>query len=127
VGTLALVVLLATLGCSSKGGQAPRTTVTELAEAAADASYEGQTAVAAETLERALRLAPTDATLWHRLARVRLTEGRPDLAESLARKSMSLAPDDGALTRANWSLIADSREARGDVPGAEVARAEAKR
>jgi len=120
----ALLVVLA--GCTSSKGAGSVDPVTALEESAGDAAHEGQADAAAETLERAIRLDPTSAGLWLRLARVRLQEGRADQAESLARKSMSLAPGDEDLHRASWLLIAEAREARGDVTGAAEAREKAR-
>lgn len=125
IGLVTLTFLL-TAGCTSSKQGGPGDPVSTLEEAAGDAAHEGQVDAAAETLERALRLEPANATLWHRLARVRLQEGRPGQAESLARKSLSLAPGDDDLRRANWELIARSRDARGDVEGAEKARQSAR-
>ncbi|NIW86315.1 MAG: tetratricopeptide repeat protein [Gammaproteobacteria bacterium] len=73
---------------------------------------------AAALLERALRIEPRNAGLWHRLARVRLQQERLHLAESLALKSNSLAGGDPALQGQNWRLIARARRAAGDVEGA---------
>lgn len=73
---------------------------------------------AAALLERALRIEPRDAELWHRLARIRLQQERLHLAESLALKSNSLAGADRALQARNWRLIAHARRAAGDVEGA---------
>jgi tetratricopeptide (TPR) repeat protein len=64
---------------------------------------------AAELLERALRIEPRNAQLWHRLAKIRLQQGRYGMAESLAQKSNALARDDEALKRLNAELIAAAR------------------
>ena len=61
---------------------------------------------AAVTLERALRIEPRNAFLWHRLAVVRLEQGQPRMALDLARKSNTLAGGDEALKRSNRQLIA---------------------
>ncbi len=65
---------------------------------------------AAALLERALRIEPRNAQLWHRLAKIRLQQGRYAMAESLAQKSNSLAKkDDEALKRRNAELIEIAR------------------
>jgi tetratricopeptide (TPR) repeat protein len=68
---------------------------------------------AAALLERALRIEPRNAQLWHRLAKVRLQQGRYAMAESLAQKSNALAKDDEALKRRNTELIEIARRAVG--------------
>ena len=64
---------------------------------------------AAALLERALRLEPRNAWLWHRLAKIRLQQGRYGMAESLAQKSNALARDDEALKQQNAELIENAR------------------
>ncbi len=49
---------------------------------------------AAATLERALRIAPNDATLWLRLAEINQMLGKSEQAKSMANKALSLAPSD---------------------------------
>ncbi|HEC18338.1 MAG TPA: tetratricopeptide repeat protein [Gammaproteobacteria bacterium] len=66
---------------------------------------------AAALLERALRIEPRNAGLWHRLALVRFRQGRYAMAESLAQKSTALAGDDEALKRRNAELIEMARRA----------------
>jgi Tfp pilus assembly protein PilF len=64
---------------------------------------------AAALLERALRIEPRNAQLWHRLAQVRLQQGQYHLAESLARKSNALARDDIQLQEKNTRLLKQAR------------------
>ncbi len=71
----------------------------------------GQWEQAAALLERALRIEPRNAWLWHHLATVRLRQGRYAQAVSLANKSSSLAPGDAALQAKNRRLIEEAREA----------------
>jgi tetratricopeptide (TPR) repeat protein len=59
----------------------------------------------AALLERALRIEPRNAYLWHRLAKIRLQQGRYGMAESLAEKSNALAKDNDELKRRNAELI----------------------
>lgn len=68
---------------------------------------------AAASLERALRIEPRNGWLWHRLAQIRLDQGRNDLAANLARKSNSLAGGDQELIRKNNELIRRASMDRG--------------
>jgi cytochrome c-type biogenesis protein CcmH/NrfG len=74
------------------------------------------------SLERALRISPDDAVLWHELAQVRMAQRQYDGVVQLAAKSNALAnPQDASLRRSNWRLIAQARRAQGDVAGARDA------
>jgi cytochrome c-type biogenesis protein CcmH/NrfG len=64
---------------------------------------------AAALLERALRIEPRNAFLWHRLAKIRLQQGRYAMAESLAQKSNALAGDNKTLKQRNAELIEAAR------------------
>ena len=64
---------------------------------------------AAALLERALRIEPRNAQLWHRLAQVRLQQGQYHLAESLALKTSALARDDAQLQEKNNRLLKQAR------------------
>lgn len=64
---------------------------------------------AAALLERALRIEPRNAYLWHRLANIRLQQGRYGMAESLAEKSNSLVTEDETLRQRNAELIETAR------------------
>lgn len=86
----------------------------------------GQPESAAASIERALRIAPTDPVLWHRLARIRLRQGQWDQAEALARKSLSLSAGAAELSSLNWMVIASARSALGDEAGARLARQKAR-
>ncbi|GAB6067409.1 hypothetical protein JCM13664_07270 [Methylothermus subterraneus] len=82
---------------------------------------------AAARLERALRIQPQNAELWHSLAQIRLEQHQPRLAEELAKKSISLAGGAREILRRNWQLIAEARRISGDLPGARLAEQEAGR
>lgn len=82
---------------------------------------------AAAALERAIRIQPSNAVLWQKLAEVRLQQHQPGLAEELAKKSNSLAKGNAALKRKNWAIIADARRKKGDAEGAADADAKAGR
>ncbi|MDN5862614.1 MAG: hypothetical protein L0H19_04110 [Salinisphaera sp.] len=76
---------------------------------------------ASALVERALDLEPRNAFIYHRLASIRIEQGKPQQAEALARKSNSLAVDNPYLQTQNWSLIAKARRIRGDGVGAAAA------
>jgi tetratricopeptide (TPR) repeat protein len=67
---------------------------------------------AAATLERALRIEPDNPLVWIELGRVRMGESNFDQAESLGRKSLTLATGDPAAQAAAWRLIGDASRAR---------------
>jgi Tfp pilus assembly protein PilF len=78
----------------------------------------GDTAQAAATLERALRIEPDNPLVWIELGRARLAENNPAQADAMARKALALATGDPAAQSSAWHLIADARRARGDNDGA---------
>ncbi|HRD65312.1 MAG TPA: tetratricopeptide repeat protein [Candidatus Competibacter sp.] len=80
---------------------------------------------AGAALERALRIEPRNAGIWHDLAQIRLHQGQYQQAESLASKSNNLAGGNRALQSRNWKLIGSARKAAGNAPGAEEAEAHA--
>jgi len=85
----------------------------------------GNDALAAATLERALRIEPDQPLLWLELAKVRQEEGNAAQAENLARKALSMAVGDGATQAAAWRVIAQSYRVRGRNPEAREAEAKA--
>ncbi|MGF1643922.1 MAG: tetratricopeptide repeat protein [Thiotrichales bacterium] len=82
---------------------------------------------ASSSVERGLRVAPRDAHLWQRLARIRLQQGRYQQAEEMAKKSTSLAQGNRGLVAQNWLLIGEARGRMGDTSGAAEARDRATR
>lgn len=80
---------------------------------------------AGAALERALRIEPRNAGIWHDLAQIRLHQGQYQQAESLASKSNNLAGGNRSLQSRNWKVIASSRRAAGNIAGAEEAEARA--
>ncbi len=105
---------------------APKRAVAVLTRRAEDQRRQGDLDGAIVSLERALRISPDDAALWHRLAQVRQAQGRHDLVVQLAAKSNSLAgPGDRTLRSDNWQLIAAARRALGDAAGARSAQTRA--
>ncbi|MFO7953236.1 tetratricopeptide repeat protein [Thioalkalivibrio sp.] len=99
-----------------------------LARQAESARQAGDTARAEQRLERALRIAPRDAGLWHQMAALRLEQEHYEQAERLAGRSLQMsAGRDRDLALKNWRLILRAREAQGDAAGAAEAREEIRR
>ncbi len=76
-------------------------------------SQDGDYGQAASTLERALRIEPSNPLLWIELGEVRMGEKNPDQADNMGRKALSLATGDPVAQSTAWRLIADSLRARG--------------
>jgi len=91
-----------------------------LLDRAEDFTAAGDLDEAAAALERALRLAPEEPQLWHRLAAVRLAQGDSGAAEAMALRSVDRDPA-GRWRVANWRLIAQARRQAGDRDGAREA------
>jgi len=100
--------------------------VVALLDRAEQQANTGDLGAASVTLERAIRIDPRNAILWHHLATIRLAEGEPTEAEQLAAKSNSLAAGNQPLQARNWELIAQARHARGDAAGARAAEQRAR-
>ena len=81
---------------------------------------------ASDNLERALRIAPTDATIWSRLARLRLRQGASHQAVQFALRSNSMSRD-SALRRYNFGILEQAYRGMGDTQRADDARSQARR
>ncbi|MCK7578423.1 MAG: tetratricopeptide repeat protein [Chromatiales bacterium] len=81
----------------------------------------GDFAGAAASLERSLRIAPREAYLWNRLARVRLEQGQAAQAGNLASRANDLAGNKEDIKRDNWRIIAESKRRSGDLAAASEA------
>jgi len=103
----------------------PARAVQVLMRRAEDQRRAGDYVAAAASLERGLRIEPRNARLWNKLAHVRLAQKQFDRVEQFAAKSNALVGGDRSLLADNWSLIAQSRAARGDHNGAAKARSQA--
>jgi tetratricopeptide (TPR) repeat protein len=57
----------------------------------------GSYSQASATIERALRIAPSDPQLWVELGEIQLASGDAAQAATLARKALTLAADDSAV------------------------------
>lgn len=97
--------------------------VNALALAANQNSKSGNIESATTTIERAIRIEPRNATLYYKLALLRLKQSKPRLAEDLAKKAALLASNDTQLKKHSWLLVARAREMQGDLKGAKEARA----
>jgi tetratricopeptide (TPR) repeat protein len=73
------------------------------------------------TLERAQRMAPQSATVYQRLADVRLRQGRPAEAEQLLRKALGFAAS-SAQAAAIWRSLAVAEQRQGNAAGAADAQ-----
>ncbi len=82
----------------------------------------GQSEKAAASIERALRIEPRNALLWHRLAVVRIQQQHWQQAIAMARKSNALAANNNKLKSENWGVIATAYEKLGKKQKANEAR-----
>lgn len=98
------------------------TVIAALIDQANNHAAAGNTGKAIASLERALRIEPGNALLWHRFALVRLQQNDWQQAIALARKSNALALDDAPLKSQNWSIIARAYEELGEMDKAREAR-----
>jgi Flp pilus assembly protein TadD len=73
----------------------------------------GNFAVASGTIERALRIEPSNPLLWIELGKVRQAEGNFVQAENMARKALNMAGQAPKAQSAAWRLISDSYRGRG--------------
>lgn len=104
---------------SAPPSRADTAAVAALLEGARVAEEAGQYGRAAASLERALKIEPRNPRLWYRLAAVRYRQGRLAAAESLALRSLSLAPHDPDLDARTRRLVAAARRAREERVGRE--------
>jgi predicted Zn-dependent protease len=100
--------------------------VLALLDRADDYRSAGDRAGEAATIERALRIDPRNADLWHRLAATRLEQGQPQQAEQLALKSNALSTGNTVLQQRNWRLVAKARWTMNDAAGARAAEKKAR-
>lgn len=108
---------------STSTGPAPTAgpAVIALLSLARSQAGKGEGEQAAATLERALRIEPQNAWVWHRLAVLRLEQQHWNQAIDLATKSITLAGGDPRLLGGNWEVIARARDGKGDHAGAKQA------
>ena len=96
--------------------------VIALLDIAQDASDSGDVVSASASLERALRLQPKNAVIWHQLGLIRYRQQAWQQAIDLARKSNSLSAGNKILQIQNWQLIVHVKEKVRDHDGAAQAR-----
>jgi tetratricopeptide (TPR) repeat protein len=65
----------------------------------------GSYAQASATIERALRIAPSDPNLWVELGEIELASGNPSQAATLARKALTLAANDSVAVADAQKLL----------------------
>lgn len=82
-------------------------------------------AVAAASIERALRIEPDNPLLWIELGKVRQAEGNYQQAENMGRKAASMAVHAPRTQSAAWTLVAESLRARGKNAEAQEAQEKA--
>lgn len=107
---------------AAAGAAAP---VLSLARQAQESRAAGQHDAALGQWQRALRIEPKNAFLWHEIGSTHLALKHPGQAESAAQKSTSLARGNLWLEAQNWRLIAAARRLLLDTTGAEAASARA--
>ncbi len=88
-------------------------------------SKAGDLESAVSVLERALRINPRNPMLTYRLAELRIKQGKPRLAEDLAKKAALLASGDRALKRKSWLLISKARRLQNNFHAAKEAKIKA--
>ena len=80
---------------------------------------------AAATLERALRIEPSNPLLWLEYGELRMDEGNYAQADNMGRKAVASAGGDVRTQSRAWRLIADSLKARDKNNEAQQAYARA--
>lgn len=98
------------------------TVIASLIKDAKQYSTQGKTEQAVAIIERALRIEPKNALLWHQLAVLRMQQHQWQQAISMARKSNALAGENKRLKSDNWALIAAAYDALGKKDKANEAR-----
>jgi Tfp pilus assembly protein PilF len=83
---------------------------------------EGQFSKAEMILERALRVEPRNARLWHEMAQVKYGQKEYGQAVQFCIKSNSLAGKDNGLIQQNWLLMEKAYVELGEPEKAEEAR-----
>ena len=73
-------------------------------------------------LERALRIEPRNAVLWHYMAKMQLHQGRYNKAIGMAKKSNSLVKSNKSLMADNWRIIAHAENWLGNIAASRKAQ-----
>ncbi|MEO0367199.1 MAG: tetratricopeptide repeat protein [Pseudomonadota bacterium] len=89
--------------------------VKDLLDTAADQKLQQDYDAATSSLERALRIEPRNAAVWHELADLKLSKENYKQAIQFAQKSNALVKKaESELQRRNWYLISVAYSALGD-------------
>ncbi|KAF3981460.1 MAG: tetratricopeptide repeat protein [Methylococcales symbiont of Hymedesmia sp. n. MRB-2018] len=88
-------------------------------------SQKGDYESAVSIIERALRIESRNPTLTYKLAKLRLQQSKPRLAEDLAKKAALLSAQDRILKRQSWLLISEARKQQNNLYGAKEAKLKA--
>ena len=88
-------------------------------------SKAGDLESAVVTIERALRIDARNPRLTYKLAKLRLQQSKPRLAEDLAKKAALLSANDRALKKQSWLLISEARRQQKNYYGAKEAKLKA--
>lgn len=73
------------------------------------------------TLDRALRIEPSNPLLWIEMGRLRMDQRNYPQAEAMGRKALAVSVGDNRTQATAWQLISDSLRARGKNPQAQEA------
>lgn len=82
----------------------------------------GRAEQAVADLEIALNIEPRNPFIWQELAQAHLAQHLPDQAENKAQRSNGFARGNPYIELDNWRVIAEARQARGDLTGARQAQ-----
>ncbi len=88
-------------------------------------SKAGDLESAVVTIERALRIDSRNPALTYKLAKLRLKQSKPRLAEDLAKKAALLAVNDPQIKKQSWLLISEARRLQKNYYGAKEAKLKA--
>lgn len=81
---------------------------------------------ATASLERALRIEPSNPLLWIEMGRLRMDQHNYPQAEGMGRKALAMSVGDDRTQSLAWQLIADSYRARGQNVQAQEAQDKAR-
>jgi len=73
------------------------------------------------SLERALRIEPSNPLLWIEMGRLRMDQRNFPQAENMGRKALAMSVGDDRTQAVAWKLVGDSLKARGRNPEAQAA------
>jgi tetratricopeptide (TPR) repeat protein len=103
------------------------TAVVALLDEANSYSQQGDLRSAQTRLQRAQRIAPRDPEVYYALAKTHLELQDYNLAEQVALKGVSIVQGQAQQLRRFWTLIAQTRQAAGNLSGAKQAQQSADR